>query len=126
MGFALRDSGRHTYADYLGWAEDERYALIDGLAWCMAPAPKLVHQEVAGEIYRQLVNALQSKPCRALIAPVDVRLPRARETRKWTPWCSPTCSSSATRESSTGAGRAERRIWSSRRFRRRVRATIMW
>jgi Uma2 family endonuclease len=79
MGFALRDSRRHTYADYLGWGEEQHYELIDGLAWRMAPTPELVHQEVAGEIYRQLANALQGKPCRALIAPVDVRLPRASE-----------------------------------------------
>jgi Uma2 family endonuclease len=79
MALALRDSARHTYADYLGWGEEQRYELVDGLAYCMAPAPELVHQEVAGEIYRQLANALQGKLCRALIAPVDVRLPKAGE-----------------------------------------------
>jgi hypothetical protein len=33
MGFALRDSRRHTYADYLGWGEEQRYELIAGLAY---------------------------------------------------------------------------------------------
>lgn len=79
MALALRDSARHTYADYLGWNEEQRYELIDGLAWCMAPAPELAHQEVAGEIYYQLRRALEGTRCRALIAPVDVRLPRAGE-----------------------------------------------
>jgi Uma2 family endonuclease len=79
MGLALRDYEHHTYADYLTWPEDVRYELIDGIAYMMAPAPTLDHQDVAGEIYRQLANALAGQPCRAFIAPVDVRLPKARE-----------------------------------------------
>lgn len=76
---ALRDSAYHTFADYLSWPEEVRYELIDGVAYLMAPAPALDHQDVAGEIYRQLANALQGKSCRAFMAPVDVRLPRADE-----------------------------------------------
>ncbi len=79
MALAQRDQQHHTYADYLGWPEDVRYELIDGMAWLMAPAPDLAHQEVAGEVFRQLANLLEGQPCRALIAPVDVRLPRAGE-----------------------------------------------
>lgn len=76
MGLALRDHHRHTYADYLTWPEDIRYELIDGKAFLMAPAPALDHQDIAGEIYRQVANQLDGKPCRPFIAPVDVRLPR--------------------------------------------------
>ena len=76
---ALRDNDLHTYGDYLNWPEDVRYELIDGLAYQMAPAPLLEHQEVAGQIYRQAANALSGKPCRAFIAPVDVRLPKLDE-----------------------------------------------
>lgn len=79
MGLPPRDSERHTYADYLSWPEDVRYELIDGRAYLMAPAPSLEHQDVAGEIYRQLSNTLEGKPCRPFIAPVDVRLPKANE-----------------------------------------------
>jgi Uma2 family endonuclease len=79
MGLAVRDHDHHTYGDYLLWPEDVRYELIDGVAYLMAPAPTLDHQEVAGEIFRQLANALRDKPCRAFIAPVDVRLPKADE-----------------------------------------------
>ncbi|MBN2887119.1 MAG: Uma2 family endonuclease [Chromatiaceae bacterium] len=79
MALAQRDTQYHTYADYLSWPEDVRYELIDGVAWCMAPAPTLDHQELAGGIYRQLGNALQGQSCRPFIAPVDVRLPRADE-----------------------------------------------
>ncbi len=79
MGLAQRDQDLHTYADYLSWPEDVHYELIDGVAYLMAPAPMLDHQDFAGEIYRQLANALQGRPCRAFIAPVDVRLPKADE-----------------------------------------------
>ena len=80
MGLARRDAAYHTYGDYLGWPEDVRYELIDGVAYLMAPAPTVRHQEIAGEIYFQLRQKLQDHPCRALIAPVDVVLPRAGET----------------------------------------------
>jgi Uma2 family endonuclease len=79
MSLAIRDRDYHTYTDYLAWPEDCRYELIDGVAYLMAPAPTLDHQDIAGEIYRQIANALEGKPCRAFIAPVDVRLPKAGE-----------------------------------------------
>lgn len=79
MGLSLRDAEYHTYADYLAWPEDVRYELIDGEAWLMAPAPSISHQDIAGEVYVQLKNALRGKPCRAFIAPVDVCLPKADE-----------------------------------------------
>ncbi len=80
MALAQRDQDLHTYADYLTWPDDVRYELIDGVAYAMAPpAPTLEHQDFAGEIYFQLRQALQGKPCRAFIAPLDVRLPKADE-----------------------------------------------
>jgi len=79
MGFALRDSVRHTYGEYLTWGEAQRYQLIDGEAYLMAPAPSVRHQVVAGEIYYQVRRALADSPCRVLIAPVDVLLPKADE-----------------------------------------------
>lgn len=79
MGLALKDTQQHCYGDYLAWPEDLRYELIDGTAYAMSPAPDLAHQDVAGEIYRQAANLLRGKPCRAFIAPVDVRLPKQNE-----------------------------------------------
>ena len=80
MGLALRTDKHYTYADYLTWPDDARYELIDGEAFLMAPAPLIEHQEVAGDVYHQLRNQLDGKPCRPYIAPVDVRLPRKEET----------------------------------------------
>lgn len=79
MGLALRDNNLYCYGDYLTWPDDVRYELIDGYAYLMSPGPDLPHQDVAGEIYRQTANALSGKPCRAFIAPLDVRLPKHNE-----------------------------------------------
>jgi Uma2 family endonuclease len=45
----------------------------------MAPAPNRRHQEVVGELFRQIADALEGTPCRPYIAPFDVRLPRGDE-----------------------------------------------
>jgi Uma2 family endonuclease len=79
MSLPLRDRQRHTYGEYLTWPEDTRYELIDGEAYLMAPAPDLVHQDVAGEVFSQVHTQLAGKPCRAFVAPVDVRLPKSNE-----------------------------------------------
>ncbi|MDP2830273.1 MAG: Uma2 family endonuclease [Sulfuricellaceae bacterium] len=80
MGLAQRDTEHYTVGDYLTWPEDVRYELIDGIAYMMAPAPTVFHQDIAGEIYFQLRQKLEDHPCRVLIAPVDVVLPRQNET----------------------------------------------
>ncbi len=76
---ALDTRHHYTYGDYLTWSDDVRYELIDGVAYLMAPAPTLEHQDIAGEIYYQLRQQLEGKPCRPYIAPVDVRLPKGNE-----------------------------------------------
>lgn len=79
MGFALKTDEHYTYRDYLTWPDDVRCELIDGKVYMMTPAPLLSHQDVVGEIFRQTANQLQGKPCRTLMAPVDVRLPKSAE-----------------------------------------------
>lgn len=79
MGLTRRDNHRHTYGKYRRWSEDIRYELIDGVADAMAPTPSRRHQEVLGELSRQVANALEGHPCRPYIAPFDVRLPQAGE-----------------------------------------------
>lgn len=79
MGAPTHATDRCTYGDYLRWPDDVRCELIDGQVWMMAPAPTIEHQDIAGEIFRQCANALDGAPCRVLIAPVDVRLPRGDE-----------------------------------------------
>jgi hypothetical protein len=40
----------------------------------MSPAPQPRHQLIAGEIFATLHTDLSGKPCKAIMAPVDVRL----------------------------------------------------
>ena len=79
MGLPKRDLELHTYADYTSWPDDTRYELIDGIAYAKSPAPTRRHQEITGEVFRQIADALEGSPCRAYIAPFDVRLPTADE-----------------------------------------------
>ena len=68
-----------TYGDYLKWDDDERWELIDGVAYNMTPVPSRFHQQVSGELLVQLVNNLRNTPRKAYAAPVDVRLPEGDE-----------------------------------------------
>ncbi len=68
-----------TYQDYLQWPSDERWELIDGEAYAMALAPTISHQTLAGQLFRQIDEAFDGTPCRALITPVDVLLPTSNE-----------------------------------------------
>ena len=49
-------------------AEDLRYEVIDGIIYMMAP-PAPIHQDVLGEIHRQLSNYFLNKPCKVYEAP---------------------------------------------------------
>ena len=63
----------YTYKNYLSWGEEIHCELINGMPYMMA-APGEWHQRVTGEVFFQLKGQLKDKPCRAYIAPFDVRL----------------------------------------------------
>jgi Uma2 family endonuclease len=80
MALLQRDTQHHTYADYLTWSRDHSDELINGIAYIREPpAPSRFHQEIVGELYRQVANALEGKSSRAYVAPFDVRLPKSGE-----------------------------------------------
>ncbi len=70
----VQRSGRYTYGDYREWPADERWELIDGVAYNMSPAPRRIHQSFLMQIAAQLDRFFTGKPCRPHIAPVDVFL----------------------------------------------------
>lgn len=74
-----KKDGEYTYGDYLKWDDSQRWELIEGVPYCMTPAPTLQHQSILGEIYRQFANYLVGKTCQAFLAPFDVRLPSNQE-----------------------------------------------
>ncbi|MEI7815998.1 MAG: Uma2 family endonuclease [Desulfuromonadales bacterium] len=54
----LKEKERFTYSDYLTWPEDERWELIDGVAYNMSPAPGRRHQEISIALASQFYNYL--------------------------------------------------------------------
>lgn len=69
----------YTYADVITWPEDERWELIDGVAYDMTPAPLRRHQDIVTALMTQFGPFLEGNPCLLYTAPFDVRLPKPRE-----------------------------------------------
>ena len=80
MGEAARVlNERYTFGDYLQWPEDERWELIEGVAYSMSPSPSWRHQGLAGELFAQIRSFLKDSPCRVFMAPLDILLPEEGE-----------------------------------------------
>ena len=65
----LKLQQKYTYTDYAQWPEDERWELIDGVAYAMT-SPLRIHQKIVSELGRQIGNYLQGKPCEVYVAPL--------------------------------------------------------
>jgi len=75
----IPDKGqKYTYKDYLTWPEDERWELVDGIAY-MQSTPSWQHQAICLELATQFTNCLRGKSCRVFTAPFDLRLPEETE-----------------------------------------------
>ena len=61
----------HTYDEYVEW--EDRWELIDGIAYAMSPAPYPKHQRIVSRVWKEIDNTLkcQSKICEAYLSPVD-------------------------------------------------------
>ena len=68
-----KEEGKYSYVDYLTWPEDERWEIIDGIAYMQA-APSPIHQEISGGLFAQFHNYLSGKTCKVYAAPFCVRL----------------------------------------------------
>ena len=76
---AVKMDEHYTYGTYKQWPEDERWELIDGIAYAMS-SPSRYHQAILVEITGRLFNFLQGKPCKMYPAPFDVLFPKSDET----------------------------------------------
>ncbi len=65
---------RYDWDDYRSWPEGQRWEIVGGEVFAMSPAPQPRHQMIAGEIFAALRDHLSESPCKAIMAPVDVRL----------------------------------------------------
>lgn len=79
MSLPKKIQGEFNYALYCAWPASERWELIDGVAFAMAPAPSLTHQRVLGQLFVAIANFLKGRNCQVFVAPFDVRLPAADE-----------------------------------------------
>lgn len=79
MGLPVRKTEHHyTYREYRTWPEDERWELIDGVAYGMS-SPTTYHQDIAAKLGMQITQFFQGKPCKVFYLPVDIFFPRVRE-----------------------------------------------
>jgi Uma2 family endonuclease len=72
---------KFNYSDYLNWPDDQRWEIFEGTPCLLAP-PFRIHQEIAGELFRQISNYLVGKPCKVYSAPFGVRLPKGTEANE--------------------------------------------
>jgi Uma2 family endonuclease len=70
---------RYTFGDYCTWDDGLRWELIDGVASCMSPSPRTVHQMVLIALGSFLFYYFRNRECQVLTAPLDVMLPRGDE-----------------------------------------------
>ena len=78
---AARKEPLHTLDDYYALPDDQRVELIDGVIYDMT-APTVTHQTLALETalrFRECIKK-HDMPCRAVIAPLDVRLDEDNKT----------------------------------------------
>ncbi len=68
------DEHKYSYADYLTWPGDERWEIIDGVAYAMSPAPTTIHQRTSRNLTMIIANHLHGRQCELFAAPFDVRL----------------------------------------------------
>ena len=71
MSLAVRKDKTYTYKEYLTWPEGEGWEIIDGTAYDMTPAPKVKHQNIAGNLYIKIKTHIDN-PCYTGISPIDV------------------------------------------------------
>ena len=72
---ALKDDRVYRYGEYRTWLDDERWELIDGVAYNMSPAPSMAHQALSTELVLAIGTFLRKGVCRVFAAPFDVLLP---------------------------------------------------
>ena len=77
----LDPSLRYTYADYLNWTDNLRRELVDGFVKLMS-GPNMIHSKITAAIFGRIWSFIKKRKgkCEILHAPIDVRLPKNRET----------------------------------------------
>ena len=86
MGLPLRKADQHyTYRDYRQWPDDERWELIEGVAYAMG-VPTLNHQGISGNLFAEIYFHLKGKPCTVYAAPGSSPTSWWSPTAAWQAW----------------------------------------
>ncbi len=64
----------YSVQDYMSWNDDNRYELIDGSIFNLAPAPNIRHQKIVTNLIGKLYSFLDGKTCIPFVSPIDVVL----------------------------------------------------
>jgi len=68
----------YTYRDYLQWPKEQRYEIIEGIPYLLAPSPSIKHQRILGELFMRFKQYFKDT-CEVLCTPCDVLLPESNE-----------------------------------------------
>lgn len=79
MTLPIKQEQKYNYQDYLNWNDDERWEIINGIAFNMSPAPSRKHQDISRNILVLFANHLEGKSCRVYDAPFDVRFAEKKQ-----------------------------------------------
>lgn len=79
---AKQPEQRFNYENYQSWPVNERWELIDGIAYDMSPAPSMYHQRILMNLSGEVYIFLKDKPCKSFSAPFDVRFSEDYEDEK--------------------------------------------
>ena len=71
MSQAKSITKKYTHQDYLHWPDEERWELIDGVAYNMTPAPSIKHQRIVSNFHINL-KTNPNNPCFTGISTIDV------------------------------------------------------
>lgn len=81
MPLALKNNcNKWTYADYLIWPDDERWELIDGVAYSMSPVPTTTHQRILRNLAFAKYAKFEGKRCELFLVPFDVRFSKQQNS----------------------------------------------
>lgn len=70
----VKKNQRYTVQDYMTWDNEERWEIINGIAYDMSPAPGIRHQTVSINLAGLIYAKLSGHSCRVFHAPTDVVL----------------------------------------------------
>jgi Uma2 family endonuclease len=58
-----KENNSYTYKDYLEWPEEERWEMIEGVAYNMTPSPSRSHQKISAALVNAIYQYLKGKNC---------------------------------------------------------------